>query len=86
MKVLIADDDGLTRKLLEGTAEKWGYEVHAVADGIAAWEELKKADGPRLACGEGSVRLLEVQREGGRRQRGDEFARGARLAVGERWG
>lgn len=26
-----------------------GYEVHAVADGIAAWEELKKADGPRLA-------------------------------------
>ncbi|MBK7978111.1 MAG: methionyl-tRNA formyltransferase [Deltaproteobacteria bacterium] len=44
------------------------------------------ADGPRLACGEGSVRLLEVQREGGRRQRGDEFARGARLAVGERWG
>lgn len=42
-------------------------------------------DGPRVACGGGSLRLLEVQREGGKRQRGDEFARGARLAVGERW-
>ena len=49
MKVLIADDDGLTRKLLEGTAEKWGYEVVAVADGVTAWEELRKGDGPRLA-------------------------------------
>lgn len=43
------------------------------------------ADGPRVACAGGSVRLLEVQREGGRRQRGDEFARGARLVVGDRW-
>ena len=42
--------------------------------------------GPRLACAGGSVRLLEVQREGGRRQRGDEFVRGARIGPGERWG
>lgn len=42
-------------------------------------------EGPRIACGEGSLRLLEVQREGGKRQRGDEFARGARLVVGDRW-
>ncbi|MFN7952291.1 MAG: methionyl-tRNA formyltransferase [bacterium] len=42
--------------------------------------------GPRIACAHGTLRLLEVQREGGRRQRGDEFLRGARIAVGERWG
>lgn len=42
-------------------------------------------EGPLIACAGGAVRLLEVQREGGRRQRGDEFARGARLVVGDRW-
>jgi methionyl-tRNA formyltransferase len=45
-----------------------------------------RADGPLLACGDGALRLIEVQREGGRRQRGDEFLRGARLVDGERWG
>ena len=40
-------------------------------------------DGPRIACGRGSVRLLEVQREGRRRQPAREWVNGTRLAVGE---
>ena len=48
-KVLIADDDQLSRHLLQSTLEKAGYEVIAVNDGIAAARALSQADGPRLA-------------------------------------
>lgn len=37
-----------------------------------------------VACGEGAVRLLEVQRAGGRPSGGADFLRGTRIAAGER--
>lgn len=37
-----------------------------------------------VACGEGSVRLLEVQRAGGKPATAEEFQRGARIAPGDR--
>ncbi|CAG1009643.1 MAG: methionyl-tRNA formyltransferase [Rhizobiaceae bacterium] len=37
-----------------------------------------------VACGEGAVRLLEVQRAGGRPTGAADFLRGAKIAVGER--
>lgn len=37
-----------------------------------------------VSCGEGAVRLLEVQRAGGKPATAEEFQRGARIAVGER--
>ena len=37
-----------------------------------------------VACGEGSVRLLEVQRAGGKPATAKEFQRGARIAPGDR--
>ncbi len=40
MKVLIADDDHVSRRLLQTMLEKWGYEVVAVADGLQAMEIL----------------------------------------------
>jgi DNA-binding response OmpR family regulator len=49
MKVLIADDEVLSRRLLEKTLQKAGYEVLAVPNGSAAVRELCKPDGPRLA-------------------------------------
>jgi two-component system, cell cycle response regulator len=49
MKVLIADDDALTRRLLQESLEHAGYEVVAVEDGRAALECLSGKDGPRLA-------------------------------------
>ena len=49
MKILIADDDALSRRLLEKTLERAGYEVTAVENGKQALEQLSKLEGPRLA-------------------------------------
>jgi len=48
-KVLIADDDKLSRKLLQMTLEKAGYEVVAVEEGAAAGRILCEPGAPRLA-------------------------------------
>ncbi|PZO79687.1 MAG: methionyl-tRNA formyltransferase [Mesorhizobium amorphae] len=39
-----------------------------------------------VACGDGAVRLVEVQRAGGKAQGAAEFLRGARLGAGDRLG
>ncbi|MCH2107775.1 MAG: diguanylate cyclase [Polyangiaceae bacterium] len=40
MKILIADDDKRTSRLLTRWVEKWGYEVVAASDGQEAWSIL----------------------------------------------
>jgi two-component system cell cycle response regulator len=49
VRILIADDDAVSRRLLEGTLVRLGHEVVAVADGGAAIAALTQSDGPRLA-------------------------------------
>jgi len=49
LKILIADDDAMSRRLLQKTLERAGYEVMAVENGLAAKESLFRQDGPRLA-------------------------------------
>jgi two-component system cell cycle response regulator len=49
MRILIADDESMSRKLLQKTLERVGYEVTAVENGRLAAEHLCSADGPRLA-------------------------------------
>jgi predicted signal transduction protein with EAL and GGDEF domain len=49
MRILIADDDALTRRLLQKTLEQAGYEVVAVGNGRMALECLSSKVGPRLA-------------------------------------
>ena len=49
MQVLIAEDDPMSRRLLEGTLHKWGYDVLSVTDGRAAWDVLASPDSPCLA-------------------------------------
>jgi two-component system cell cycle response regulator len=49
MKILVADDDAISRRLLQKTLERAGYEVVAVENGRLAQEELCRAEGPRLA-------------------------------------
>jgi two-component system chemotaxis response regulator CheY len=39
MKILVADDDRVTRRLLEVQLRRWGYDVVAVSTGLAALEE-----------------------------------------------
>jgi diguanylate cyclase (GGDEF)-like protein len=49
MKILIADDEVMSRRLLQKTMERAGYQVTAVENGRLAADELCKPDGPRLA-------------------------------------
>lgn len=49
MKILIAEDDPVSRRLLEVTLIKWGYEVVAAKDGDEAWRLLQAEDAPLLA-------------------------------------
>jgi phosphoserine phosphatase RsbU/P len=49
MRILIADDESVSRVLLESTLRGWGYEVAATRDGIEAWDALRRLDAPRLA-------------------------------------
>ncbi len=49
MKVLIADDDRITRIELRALLRKWGHEVVEATDGMEAWEILTAEDPPRLA-------------------------------------
>lgn len=47
--VLVAEDDPVTRRVVESFLSKWGYEVEAVGDGAEAWRILESDDTPRLA-------------------------------------
>jgi two-component system, cell cycle response regulator len=49
MKILIAEDDQTSRRLLQVYLERWGYEVAVCQNGTQAWEQLQKTDTPRLA-------------------------------------
>ena len=49
MKILIADDNLMSRRLLEKTLEREGYEVIAVDNGQLALQQLSLPEGPRLA-------------------------------------
>jgi two-component system, cell cycle response regulator len=48
MKILVAEDDPVTRRLLQAQLEKWGHEVMACADGADAWEILTQESSPKL--------------------------------------
>jgi len=48
-RILIAEDDPVSRRMLESILVKWGYEVTVVVDGLQALRVLDGADAPRLA-------------------------------------
>lgn len=48
MRILIADDDLVSRTLLVAMLKKAGHEILENSDGTAAWEDLQKPDAPRL--------------------------------------
>ena len=52
MRILIAEDDAVTRRILEATLERLGLDVITAHDGDAAWralETLKGKNAPELA-------------------------------------
>jgi sigma-B regulation protein RsbU (phosphoserine phosphatase) len=46
MRVLIADDDPISRHLLQRTLTQWGYEVTMAQDGAEAWRLFEQRDFP----------------------------------------
>lgn len=49
VQILIADDEPVTRHLLQSLLESWGHRVVTAADGGSAWAILSQPDAPRLA-------------------------------------
>ena len=49
MRVLIAEDETVSRLRLQARLVKWGYEVVVARDGLEAWDLLQAPDAPSLA-------------------------------------
>lgn len=49
MHVLIAEDDRVSRCLLEKMLTQWGYKVVVCSDGLEAWQALQQKEAPPLA-------------------------------------
>jgi len=48
MKILVAEDDLTTRRMLESVLTKFNYEVITTTDGEETWNKLKRPDAPKL--------------------------------------
>lgn len=48
MEILIAEDDLVSRRLLETTLSKWGYQVVSCANGQEAWEVVQSGNAPKI--------------------------------------
>jgi DNA-binding response OmpR family regulator len=46
MKILIADDDPVSRRVLLGYLQKWGHDVVVASDGAEAWRLFEAEDFP----------------------------------------
>src|SRR6185295_6677802 len=55
MRILIADDDPISNRLLERTLVRLGHDVETVTDGPDAVTALLKPDGPRMAILDGMM-------------------------------
>jgi two-component system cell cycle response regulator len=49
VRILIADDEIMHRRLLQVLLQKWGHQVVVATDGRQAWNVLQSEDAPRMA-------------------------------------
>lgn len=49
MQILIADDDLVSRSIVESLLVKWGYEVTVACDGTEACQVLQQEKAPKIA-------------------------------------
>jgi two-component system cell cycle response regulator len=47
--ILIAEDDPISRRILQNCLQKWNYNVIALENGIDAWNVLQRENSPALA-------------------------------------
>lgn len=57
LRILIAEDETVSRRLLRTVLESWGHEITETSDGIAAWEFLQQKDSVEMA-------ILDLQMPG----------------------
>ncbi len=74
VRVLIAEDDPVSRQLLQAFLQKWGYEPIVAGDGDEAWAALNVEDPPSMAILDWMMPGLEGP-EVARRLRGLEESR-----------
>lgn len=48
MKILVAEDEPVSRQLVESTLRSWGFDCRSVTDGAEAWEALQAESPPNL--------------------------------------
>ncbi len=73
MNILIADDDPVSRRLLQNYLQKWGYEVTAARDGAEAWRLFEAGSFPMVITdwmmpeldGSGLLRRIRASRRPG---------------------
>ena len=73
MRVLVADDEPISRRFLQSALLKWSYEVVVASDGDEAWQILHDSQAPRLA-------LLDWMMPG---RKGIEICRAVRSRVSQ---
>jgi CheY-like chemotaxis protein len=49
MRILIADDDPVSRLMLSALLKKVGYEIEEAVNGTEAWKAMQRPDAPKLA-------------------------------------
>jgi CheY-like chemotaxis protein len=49
MRILVADDEVVSRRLIEATVRRWGYDVVVAKDGLEASQILQSQNAPHLA-------------------------------------
>jgi methionyl-tRNA formyltransferase len=77
---------GAHTRLCGAELKIWSAEPLERGAGVAGELIDLGPDGPIVACGQGSLRLLEMQRAGGRRLPAGDFVRGLKLRQGDRLG
>jgi sigma-B regulation protein RsbU (phosphoserine phosphatase) len=58
-KILVADDDLISRRVLETMLRMYGCDVVGAKDGVEAWEQLCHVDGPSIALLDWSMPRLD---------------------------
>lgn len=48
MKIIIAEDDPVSRHFLKMTLKYWGHKIIAVTDGVEAWESIEDMGNPDI--------------------------------------
>lgn len=71
MKILVAEDDPVSRRVLEANLAKWGYDVLSASEGLHALQLLQRKDPPELTVldwmmpGMDGLEICRKVREGG---------------------